>query len=315
VQSGGWPVTKFLTFTLNIIECMSLTINIDTDSGFCFGVTNAIKTAENELSVGEPLWCIGEIVHNEAEVDRLTSLGLQEISTRNLNLISHKKILIRAHGEPPATYITAANQHLKIIDATCPIVLKLQQRVAAATDEMRQEAGQVVIFGKRNHPEMKGLIGHASHQALIVEKAEETGAIDFTKPVRLFSQTTMDSTEYGKIKKIIEEKCLAHNNLNFETFDSVCKQVAGRKESLSGFAASHDLVLFVSGKNSSNGNILFKHCRTINPNTRLIEKPEDLQPDWFAGIQTVGISGATSTPGWLMDQVAATITKITEQCT
>ncbi len=293
---------------------MSLTINIDTNSGFCFGVTNAIKTVENELLAGNPLWCIGEIVHNEAEVDRLTRQGLQEISAANLNLISHKKVLIRAHGEPPSTYAKAAIQHLNIVDATCPIVLKLQQRIAMAAEEMRKEAGQVVIFGKRNHPEVKGLIGHASQQALVIGNLIDAEEIDFTKPVRLFSQTTMDSNDYNEIKRFIEDKCREHNNLNFEAVESVCKQVAGRKESLSVFAGKHDLVLFVSGKNSSNGKILFKHCRSVNPNTRFVEKPEELKPDWFTGIQTVGICGATSTPRWLMEEVAETISQIMEPC-
>lgn len=293
---------------------MSLIINIDAGSGFCFGVTNAIKAAENELLAGNPLWCIGEIVHNEAEVDRLTRQGLQEISAANLNLISHKKVLIRAHGEPPSTYARAAVQHLSIVDATCPIVLKLQQRIARAAEEMRKEAGLVVIFGKKNHPEMKGLTGHASRQALIIGNAVEAGAIDFTKPIRLFSQTTMDSAAYGEIRKLIEDKCREHNNLNFKSVDSLCKQVAGRKESLSAFAGKHDLILFVSGKNSSNGKTLFKHCKSVNPNTRFVEKPEELKPDWFTGIQTVGISGATSTPRWLMEQVAETISKIMEPC-
>lgn len=291
---------------------MSLIINIDPDSGFCFGVVKAIEAAEHELSMGAEIWCLGQIVHNNHETERLKKLGMKEISHHRLGALQNGKVLIRAHGEPPSTYETANSSGREIVDATCPLVLKLQQQVRSAARAMEPVGGTVIIYGKRNHPEVAGLLGHAGRRALVVENDQEVATIDFSGPIRLFSQTTIDSDEYTRITELIKEQCTRKGQSDFTAANTVCRQVSSRKESLLRFAAKHELLLFVSGHKSSNGKVLFGHCRSAHPNAHLIEGVSDLRPEWFQNISTIGISGATSTPRWLMKQVAEAVTQLTK---
>jgi len=291
---------------------MPFTINIDTESGFCFGVVKAIETVERELALGGPLWCIGQIVHNAEEVARLKGLGMNEISVDKLFSLQNAKVLIRAHGEPPSTYRIAEKQNLQVIDATCPLVLRLQADIKKAAFEMARVNGQVVIYGKRSHPEVIGLAGNAGDNYVVVEQEGDMPLIDFTRPVRLFSQTTMDVNDYRQICSLAEKECERNGNRNFKVADSSCRQVSRRKDSLAAFAVKYRLVLFVSGRNSSNGKILFDHCCSVNANTKFITNPDDLSLEWFSGIESVGITGATSTPRWLMEKVAASVVNIIE---
>ena len=277
-------------------------IRIDDNAGYCFGVVKAIGAAEEELSRDGSLYCLGDIVHNSAEVERLRSLGLEVIDHRRLPELTGKKVLIRAHGEPPATYRTADELGIRLIDATCPIVLALQQRIRKGYDEMKSSGGQIVIFGKPGHAEVVGLTGQTDCTAIIVSAPDDLKDIDFARPIRLYSQTTKSREEYQQLIANIQSRL--PQGADFVAFDTICNRVANRAHELESFARSVDVLLFVAGANSSNGHYLYEYCRKVQPCTYFIADAADLQREWFDGATSVGISGATSTPRWLMEEVA-----------
>ena len=283
-------------------------VEIEQHSGFCFGVVSAIQRAEEELKNDKILYCLGDIVHNSAEVERLAKCGLHVISHDEFTKLSNCKVLIRAHGEPPKTYAIAKKQNITLIDATCPIVLKLQQRIWEGYEEMQKVGGQVLIYGKPGHAEVIGLEGQTEHRAIVIDDETELQKIDFTRPIRLYSQTTKSKEGYEKLQKIIRQKL--SENADFIAFDTICGQVANRTKELNDFCKKHQLILFVSGKNSSNGRYLFDLCKRANSNTQFISDVSELQPEWFKTVNSVGICGATSTPMWLMERVAKQISII-----
>lgn len=278
-------------------------ITIDKKSGFCFGVVNAIKKAEDELATEGVLFCLGDIVHNGAEVQRLGKIGMKTISREEYFTLKNCRVLIRAHGEPPETYNYAKNNNIELIDATCPIVLNIQKKIRSSCDKLSEVDGQLVIFGKPGHAEVEGLNGQSGHKAIIIQSKEEINKIDFDKPVVLYSQTTKPLDEFREIADIISRKTASKTPV--EINDTVCRQVSNRAPHLEKFAAEHDIIVFVSGKKSSNGAVLYAACKRINPRSYLIADPSEIQPEWFSGIETVGICGATSTPQWLMEEVAS----------
>lgn len=276
-------------------------IEIDNNAGFCFGVVKAIDTAEAELSHGGSLYCLGDIVHNNAEVKRLHDKGLEIIDYEQFEQLSDVRVLIRAHGEPPSTYTTAKQRNIQLIDATCPIVLALQKRVRQGYEEMCAVNGQVVIFGKPGHAEVIGLCGQTDNTAIVVSHPDDIAQVDMNRPIRLYSQTTKSKEEYAQLISNLE-----HVN-DFVAYDTICNRVANRAKELEGFAERVELLLFVSGANSSNGHYLYEYCRKVQPNTYLISQASDIEPSWLKGVQRVGITGATSTPRWLMEQIANTL--------
>lgn len=275
-----------------------INIEIDSGSGFCFGVTTAIKKAEEELDKGERLYCLGDIVHNGMEVERLSHRGLITIDHEQLKQLHNVKVLLRAHGEPPETYRIAEENHIRIIDATCPVVLQLQKRIK------RQYASspeaQLVIFGKNGHAEVLGLVGQTDNHAIVIEHFEDVKKLDFDRDIYLYSQTTKSLDEFHRIIDYIQQHISP--TATFRSFDTICRQVANRMPNIAAFAKQHDLVLFVAGKKSSNGKVLFQQCLRANPNSHQIESPEEIDLGWFEGIGSVGICGATSTPKWLMEE-------------
>lgn len=276
-------------------------IEIDSESGFCFGVTTAIKKAEEELAKGTPLYCLGDIVHNGQECERLKKLGLITINHEEYAKLKNVKVLLRAHGEPPETYRIAAENNIEIIDATCPVVLRLQKRIKQEyTSKESEKEKQIVIYGKNGHAEVLGLVGQTNGEAIVIEKIEEVDKIDLNKDVRLYSQTTKSLDEFWSIVSYIEQNI--SKSATFQYFDTICRQVANRMPNIRKFAASHDVILFVCGQKSSNGKILFHECKEINPNTYQVDKPEDIDMEWFRDTKSIGICGATSTPKWLMDK-------------
>ncbi len=277
-------------------------IELDPNSGFCFGVTNAINMAEDILLNQEKLYCLGDIVHNNVEVKRLQKLGLISINHEQYKTLSNTSVLIRAHGEPPSTYEIAKKKNIILIDATCPVVLKLQDRIKRLGQEVFANNGQVVIYGKHGHAEVVGLIGQTAGKAIVVMDKQDLDKIDFTKSIHLFSQTTRKITEYHEIATAIRERM--DNPEELKVHNSICPSVSGREPELKDFAKAHDIIIFVSGEKSSNGKMLFKVCKAANQNSHFVSKPEDIQSEWFNEIETVGISGATSTPWWLMEEVA-----------
>ena len=279
-----------------------LEIRIDEHAGYCFGVVKAIGTAEEALKNEGRLYCLGDIVHNSAEVERLRNLGLQVIDHAMLESLCGEKVLIRAHGEPPETYRRAESLEIKLVDATCPIVLALQQRIKKGYDEMCSVGGQIVIFGKPGHAEVVGLTGQTDGTAIIVSSPDDISAIDIRRPIRLYSQTTKSREEYRQLIENISARL--PEGADFIAYDTICNRVANRARDLEGFARSVDVLLFVAGSNSSNGHYLYEYCRKVQPKTYLIDDLAQLQPQWFEGVSSVGISGATSTPRWLMEQVA-----------
>ena len=276
---------------------------IDHKSGFCFGVVNAINKAEETLAKGEKLYCLGDIVHNGMEVKRLESIGLITIDRKQYFTLKNCRVLLRAHGEPPETYQYAQANNIELIDATCPVVLKLQQRVSKAFRDMQQQNGQIILFGKKGHAEVIGLNGQTNNQAIIVENETDLSKIDTDKPAYLFSQTTKSIDHFNQLAKIIDKKL----NQPMIVKDTICRQVSNRVPRLKEFAARHDVLIFVGGKKSSNAKFLFDVCKQSNPNSYFVSSTEDLNYDWFAGKSSTGICGATSTPQWLMEQVAKTI--------
>ena len=325
-----------------------LQIEIDDGSGFCFGVTTAIKKAEEELAKGTKLYCLGDIVHNSMEVERLTKKGLITINHDQLRNLHDVKVLLRAHGEPPETYELARRNNIEIIDATCPVVLALQRRIKtqyekrqpssggswvsgtadgssdsrtdeAPSPEVRQmDGGQdkssspcsiqsgagdeasIVIFGKNGHAEVLGLVGQTHSHAIVIEKFEDVKTLDFNHDIYLYSQTTKSLDEFHRIIDYIQQHISP--NAKFQSFDTICRQVANRMPNISSFAARHDLILFVAGRKSSNGKVLFHECLSVNPNAHQVESADEIDMSWFEGVQTVGICGATSTPKWLMEE-------------
>ena len=274
-----------------------LQIEIDKGSGFCFGVTTAIKKAEEELQKGTRLYCLGDIVHNGMECERLKRLGLVTIDHEQMERLHDVKVLLRAHGEPPETYALARRNHIDIIDATCPVVLQLQKRIR---ENYEQRKPQIVIFGKRGHAEVLGLVGQTQQEAIVIENFDEVTSLDFSRDIYLYSQTTKSLEEFHRIIQYIQEHIV--EGATFRSFDTICRSVANRMPSVSQFASRHDLILFVCGRKSSNGKVLYGECLRVNPNTHLIEGPEEIDRSWLDGIRTVGICGATSTPKWLMEQ-------------
>ena len=283
-------------------------VEIDKGSGFCFGVVTAIKKAEEELTKGETLYCLGDIVHNSKEVERLKEMGLITINHDEFKELHNAKVLLRAHGEPPETYAIAKENNIEIIDATCPVVLKLQQRIKQQYGTQESTNNQIVIYGKNGHAEVLGLVGQTSGEAIVIEKLEEVKKLDFSKNIRLYSQTTKSLDEFEKIVEYIKEHISPE--ASFEFYDTICRQVANRMPHIRTFAASHDLIFFVCGKKSSNGKVLFNECFKVNPNSHLIDSPDEIDPQLLQGVQSIGICGATSTPKWLMEEVQAYINQI-----
>ncbi len=279
-------------------------IEIDNGSGFCFGVTTAIKKAEEELAQGETLYCLGDIVHNGMECERLREMGLVTINHDQMRELHNAKVLLRAHGEPPETYELARKNNIEIIDATCPVVLKLQKRIKEQYETSpnlpKGEEAQIVIFGKKGHAEVLGLVGQTHSSAIVIESSDEVTKLDFTRDIYLYSQTTKSLDEFRRIIDYIQTHISP--NATFKSFDTICRSVANRMPNISQFATKHDLVLFVCGRKSSNGKVLYNECLRVNSNTHLIEDPQEIEPEWLKGIESVGICGATSTPRWLMEQ-------------
>ncbi|OFY47938.1 MAG: 4-hydroxy-3-methylbut-2-enyl diphosphate reductase [Bacteroidetes bacterium GWF2_41_31] len=283
---------------------------IDPDAGFCFGVESSISMAEEHLRQSNKLFCLGELVHNEEEIERLKKLGLIVIDYSQFEALHHETVLIRAHGEPPSTFETARKNKLNLINSTCPIVKKLQSRVFCSYEELIAEDGQVVLFGKEQHPEIVGLKGQTNSRAIVINTPAEVNNIDFTRKIHLFSQTTKDEADYKMIQQIISERIIASGGDPEQLLSitrSVCKQVSNRIPGIKDFAKSHQLILFVAGKSSSNGKVLFHAAQSVNPNTHFISELEEINHEWFIGIDNMGITGATSTPLWLMEKVAAVI--------
>ena len=275
-------------------------VEIDNESGFCFGVLSAINKAEEELRKGDELYCLGDIVHNGIECSRLQKLGLKTINHDEFKDLCKARVLLRAHGEPPSTYSTAHKNGITLIDATCPVVLKLQQRIHRQYQELDPTTQQIIIFGQKGHAEVLGLVGQTDGTATIIESVDEIDRIDFNKDIFLYSQTTKSASSYNQLIEKIAERVpsgrkFIHNN-------TVCGQVSHRRENISEFASRHDIILFVSGRKSSNGKVLFNECLNVNPKSYMIEGKEDIDFSKLNGAESIGICGATSTPKWLMEQ-------------
>lgn len=284
-------------------------IEIDASSGFCFGVVNAIAKAEEELK-RQPtcqLYCLGDIVHNSMEVERLRRAGMQTITHDELSRLHDVRVLLRAHGEPPATYATAARRGITLIDATCPVVLRLQQRIKHDYDEAQRQgkALQIVIYGGRGHAEVNGLVGQTNGTAIVIEDLGGLDALDFGTDIALYSQTTKSLEGFTAI--ISEIRRRMHEGARFTYADTICRQVAHRGEHLRDFARAHDVVIFVAGAKSSNGRVLYGHCREANERSYLVAESADVRPEMTAGAASIGICGATSTPRWLMEDIARDI--------
>lgn len=293
-----------------------MTIEIDPSSGFCFGVVNAIQQAEKELQNVDDLYCLGDIVHNSEEVSRLESKGLITIDHKTLENLKGKKVLLRAHGEPPETYRIAERNGIRIIDATCPVVLKLQSKIKRSWAELKEVGGQVIIFGKKGHAEVNGLVGQIDGNAIVIESPEQLVGIDFSKPIALFSQTTMSPDKYlllaENIRKLMID-ALGRSDVPLTINRTICGQVSNRKKEVEQFALKHQVIIFVSGEKSSNGKMLYEICRVANPKSYLVSNPDSLKVEWFDGIDDVGVCGATSTPVWLMQMVVDKIKELVKR--
>lgn len=289
-----------------------MTITIDEHSGFCFGVTSAIRQAEQQLQNGQ-LFCLGDIVHNGEEVKRLAQMGLETIDYDDLRTMHGVRVLFRAHGEPPSTYHIAEQNDIHVIDATCPVVLALQKRIRRQYEQCRLNGGQIVIYGQPGHAEVIGLQGQTNNTAIVIENESDLDKIDFTRDIYIFSQTTKSVEGFRHMVGIIEEKSAqASNNSGTQvvvlSFDTICRNVANRVQNIKDFAAAHDTVFFVGGKKSSNAKVLYNHCLSANPNTIFISSPDEITSESLTG--DIGITGATSTPQWLMEQVKDTIQRL-----
>ena len=283
-------------------------IEIDDKSGFCFGVVRAISEAEKALEQGGTVYSLGDIVHNRMEVQRLEGLGLRTITHADMESLGGARLFIRAHGEPPTTYARARQLGIEVIDATCPVVARLQHRVVEAYEKMAPIGGQVVILGKRGHAEVVGLTGQVEDRALVIEREEDLAQIDFTRPIYFLSQTTQSIALFNRLGEEMLHRATDPQQVTI--VDTICRQVSGREQHLTEFAARFDLVIFVCGRKSSNGKVLYEVCRKANPHTYNIEEAAELEPSWLEGARSVGICGATSTPKWLMEQVAEAIGEI-----
>lgn len=285
-------------------------VEIDNGSGFCFGVTTAIKKAEETLANGEKLYCLGDIVHNGMECERLRGMGLITIDHDEFAQLHDATVLLRAHGEPPTTYELAQKNNITIIDATCPVVLALQKRIKKkfSTIDDNSRTTDIVIFGKNGHAEVLGLVGQTNGKAIVIEHADDAKKLDFSHNIYLYSQTTKSLDEFHQII----EYCQQHieEGAIFQSFDTICRQVANRMPNICSFATRHDLILFVCGHKSSNGKVLYKACKEKNPRSYLIAGPDEIQPEWFEGMNSVGICGATSTPTWLMEKCKEKVEKM-----
>ncbi len=285
-------------------------ICIDSDSGFCFGVVHAIDAAEQALSKDGHLYCLGDIVHNNEEVRRLEKKGLQIITNEEFRQLHHSQVLIRAHGEPPETYETATRNDNKLIDATCQVVLKLQKDIAQSYRQAQKTNGQIVIFGKQGHAEVIGLLGQTQQQGIVISSVKDLDKIDFTRPTVLYSQTTQSVEEYGKIIETIQKRYREnHRESDFEYHDTICRRVANRARQIQEFAVRYEIIVFVSGEKSSNGLYLYDLCKKINPRSYFISQLHQLDELSLKGNESIGICGATSTPMWLMRDVAAYLEK------
>ena len=282
-------------------------VEIDEHSGFCFGVVRAINEAEQALQSGS-VASLGDIVHNRMEVQRLEALGLQTISHNDIPSLEGKRMLIRAHGEPPKTYATAKAYGVEIIDATCPVVAALQRKVKKAHEEMSGVGGTVVILGKRGHAEVVGLTGQVEEQAVVVENEDDLQQIDFSHPIYFLSQTTQSVEKFRRLAEIMRKRLPNGDMLTAD--DTICRRVSSREEHLREFARQHDVIIFVCGRKSSNGKVLYNICREANERAYNIEEASELQKEWFEGVESVGICGATSTPKWLMEEIADAIASI-----
>lgn len=278
-------------------------IEIEKQAGFCFGVTSAIKMSEKCLKDFGQLYCLGELVHNSMEINRLEKLGLNIIDVNDLENLHNCRVMIRAHGEPPSTYALAKRNNIEIFDATCPIVLKLQKDVKKAYEQCAMSEGQIVIFGKKGHAEVVGLCGQTENTAIVISSQKDIDKIDFTKPIYLFSQTTKNKEEFEEITLLIKQRMLQVGNKQFYPTNSICKRMASRTKTLRDFADSVDALLFVSGRHSSNGNYLFDFCKQHKKETYFISEKEDIDIEELKKYNKIGISGATSTPMWLMEEI------------
>jgi 4-hydroxy-3-methylbut-2-enyl diphosphate reductase len=290
-------------------------VSVDNFSGFCWGVVRTIDIAEKEIAAGEKLYSLGDIIHNPVEIDRLRKKGLETISHNDLEKLRGARILIRAHGEPPDTYKRAKELGITLVDATCPVVTKVQERIRKFYDE----GYQVVIFGKKEHAEVIGLVGHTNGEALVIKSLDEVGKVQLDRKTVLFSQTTMDKATFHAIKDELSKRIrefvvgsIEETAIEFHAKDTICGQVSGREKKIREFAAANDLIVFVAGKHSSNGKVLYDIVKSVNPQIRFIEDIQELHTEWFEGIETVGITGATSTPQWFMEQVKARIENMKE---
>jgi 4-hydroxy-3-methylbut-2-en-1-yl diphosphate reductase len=289
-------------------------VDIDKRSGFCFGVRNAVEIAEKALLRGEKVFSLGPIVHNDKEVERLSSLGLVSINHEQFAKLKNCNVLIRAHGEPPETYQIADENNIRIIEATCPIVKKLHSKIRETWLRTKKDKGQVVIFGKPGHAEVVGLLGQTNNEGILISSTEDLSKIDVTRPVYLFSQTTMGVSEYNHIKELIFNNMKERGTIDpirhFEVNNTICGQVSNREPHLKAFARKHDTIIFVSGKESSNGKMLYSVCKSVNPDTHFVSSPEEIEKSWFINKQSVGICGATSTPKWLIEEILDYVSNI-----
>ncbi len=282
-----------------------IAIEIDKDSGFCFGVVNAIESAEREIKEKDTLCCLGDIVHNTPEMERLKNLGLQTINHDEFTRLKNKTVLLRAHGEPPLTYETARKNEIKIVDATCPVVLHLQRRIRNYYEKVKETNGQLVIYGKKGHAEVNGLVGQTRGTAIVIEKPEDIESLDFSREIVLFSQTTKSLDGFRQIVELIKSRMKEGGQ--FFYYDTICRQVADRLPKIKKFVLRHDWVYFVAGEKSSNGKMLFEECKKYNPNVMFISEPLEIKEPLPFGVRRVGVCGATSTPKWLMEEVATRI--------
>lgn len=282
-------------------------IDIDKKSGFCFGVVYAIQIAEQELEKNKKLYCLGDIVHNNVEIERLQKKGLETIDYEKLKSLRDTKVLIRAHGEPPETYKIAFENNIQLIDASCPVVLRLQNKIKNEA-EILEDKGQLVIYGKIGHAEVNGLVGQTKNKAIVIESINDLDILDYSKPITLFSQTTKSSNGFYKVQNEIKRR-IKLNKIkdDFKINNTLCSQVSSRNKELITFSRQHEIIIFVSGKKSSNGKMLYEVCKNENQNTYFVSNIESLQKKWFKNVNLVGICGATSTPMWLMEEISKKI--------
>jgi 4-hydroxy-3-methylbut-2-en-1-yl diphosphate reductase len=285
-------------------------IEIDKNSGFCFGVVEAIRKAEETLQQQDVLYCLGDIVHNDAEVNRLTKKGLITIDHESFFTMKDTTVLLRAHGEPPSTYEYAQQNNIRLIDATCPVVLKLQQRIRVGYESAKSQNSQFIIFGKKGHAEVNGLVGQINGKAIVLESTDEINKVDFTRPIELYSQTTKDLEGFHQLADELKSKAI---NVTVKIHDTVCRQVANRIPAIRKFSARFGLIIFVSGQKSSNGKMLFNICQSVNPNSKFVSSIEEIDEQWIKDIDSVGICGATSTPKNLLEEVAEVLRKMASQ--